>query len=82
MSAGANGTVLAAILTAYAELRGTLLELPPTATVAGERFASAGLRERAIAIPRSFSDPLSRGADAYLVSDILHDWTTCTHVQF
>ncbi|MEV6227363.1 methyltransferase [Saccharopolyspora shandongensis] len=71
---GGDGTVLAAILHAHPGLRGRVLDLPPTATVADDRFAAAGLDGRAGAVSGSFFDPLPVGADAYLLSDILPDW--------
>jgi 2,7-dihydroxy-5-methyl-1-naphthoate 7-O-methyltransferase len=71
---GGNGTVLAAILQAHPTLRGRVLDLSPTATAATDRFAAAGLADRAGAVPGSFFEPLPSGADAYLVCDILHDW--------
>ncbi|RSM49163.1 methyltransferase [Amycolatopsis balhimycina DSM 5908] len=71
---GGNGTLLEAILLAHPELRGDVLDLAPSAAEATERFAAAGLADRAGAVAGSFFDPLPAGADAYLVSDILHDW--------
>jgi 2,7-dihydroxy-5-methyl-1-naphthoate 7-O-methyltransferase len=71
---GGDGTVLAAILRAHPDLRGRVLDLSPTAAAATDRFAVAGLDERAGAVSGSFFDPLPVGADAYLLSDILHDW--------
>jgi SAM-dependent methyltransferase len=71
---GGDGTVLAAILHAHPDLRGRVLDLSPTATAATDRFAAAGLDDRASAVSGSFFDPLPVGADAYLLSDILHDW--------
>ncbi|WP_433275200.1 methyltransferase [Pseudonocardia xinjiangensis] len=71
---GGDGTVLAAILTAHPDVRGRVLDLPPTATAAIGRFAATGLDDRAGAVSGSFFDPLLAGADAYLLSDILHDW--------
>jgi 2,7-dihydroxy-5-methyl-1-naphthoate 7-O-methyltransferase len=71
---GGDGTVLAAILRAHPDIRGRVLDLSPTAAAATDRFAAAGLEDRADAVPGSFFDPLPVGADAYLLSDILHDW--------
>jgi SAM-dependent methyltransferase len=71
---GGDGTVLAAILHAHPDLRGRVLDLAPTTTAATDRFAAAGLDDRASAVSGSFFDPLPVGADAYLLSDILHDW--------
>ncbi|TWF75913.1 O-methyltransferase [Pseudonocardia hierapolitana] len=71
---GGDGLVLAAILHAHPGLRGRVLDLHPTAAAAADRFARAGVGDRAAAVPGSFFDPLPTGADAYLLSDILHDW--------
>ena len=71
---GGDGMVLAAILQAHPDLRGRVLDLSPTATAAADRFAAAGLDDRARAVPGSFFDPLPAGADACLLSDVLHDW--------
>lgn len=71
---GGDGTVLATILHAHPDLRGRVLDLAPTATAATARFAAAGLSDRASAVTGSFFDPLPVGADAYLLSDILHNW--------
>jgi hypothetical protein len=66
--------VLAAIPHAHPEVRGRVLDLPPTAAAATARFAAAGLGDRAGMVAASFFDPLPRGADAYLLCDVLHDW--------
>jgi SAM-dependent methyltransferase len=71
---GGDGNLLAAILHAHPTLRGRVLDLAPSATAAADRFARAGIDNRAGAVSGSFFDPLPAGADAYLLSDILHDW--------
>jgi 2,7-dihydroxy-5-methyl-1-naphthoate 7-O-methyltransferase len=71
---GGDGPLFLEILHAHPDVTGRILDLEPTATAAGERLAAAGLQHRASAIAGSFFDPLPAGADAYLLSDILHDW--------
>jgi 2,7-dihydroxy-5-methyl-1-naphthoate 7-O-methyltransferase len=71
---GGEGTLLAAILHAHPEVRGRVLDLPPATAAATDRFAAAGLGARAGTVAGSFFDPLPVGADAYLLSDILHNW--------
>jgi hypothetical protein len=71
---GGDGALLAPILHAHPDVRGRVLDLSPAATAAIARFAAAGLDGRAGAVPGSFFDPIPVGADAYLLSDILHDW--------
>ncbi|MFD0205651.1 MULTISPECIES: methyltransferase [Saccharothrix] len=71
---GGDGTLLEAVLKVHPGVRGRVLDLPPTAAAATERFAAAGLGDRAGAVAGSFFDALPQGADAYVLSDILHDW--------
>jgi hypothetical protein len=71
---GGQGTVLAAILTTHPDLHGHLVDLAPTTARAATRFAAAGITDRVSITTGSFFDPLPTGADAYLLSDILHDW--------
>lgn len=58
---GGDGTVLAAILYAHPDLRGRILDLSPTTTAATDRFAAAGLDDRAGAVSGSFFDPCPWG---------------------
>ncbi|MFD2419777.1 methyltransferase [Amycolatopsis pigmentata] len=71
---GGNGALLRALLAEHPNLRGTLVDLPKPAEAAGHAFAAAGLADRADVVAGSFFDPLPAGADAYLLSDVLHDW--------
>lgn len=71
---GGDGPLFLEILHAHPGVTGRILDLEPTAAAAGERLTAAGLQHRASAIAGSFFDPLPAGADAYLLSDILHDW--------
>ncbi len=71
---GGDGTLLTAILCAHPGIRGRVLDRPATTAAAVDRFAAAGLGDRAGVVPGSFFDPLPGGADAYILSDILHNW--------
>jgi hypothetical protein len=71
---GGQGTVLSAILHAHPAVHGRLVDLAPTAAQAAQEFIAAGLNGRAQAIAGSFFEPLPEGSDAYILSDILHDW--------
>lgn len=71
---GGDGVLLVPILQAHPGVQGRVLDLPPTAAAAAQRIAASGLDDRAGAVAGSFFDPLPAGADAYLLSDILHDW--------
>ncbi|WP_414943989.1 methyltransferase [Amycolatopsis sp. cmx-11-32] len=69
-----HGSLLAAILTANPSVRGHLVDLAPTAAGAEKELRAQGLEDRTEVTAGSFFDPLPAGADAYLLSDILHDW--------
>jgi SAM-dependent methyltransferase len=71
---GGSGAVLAALLRANPRLHGTLVDLPGPAGRARRRFAEAGLAGRTTVVAGSFFDPLPAGADAYLLSGVVHDW--------
>ncbi|RSN31235.1 methyltransferase [Amycolatopsis sp. WAC 04169] len=71
---GGHGSLLAAILKANPSMRGHLVDLAPTAAAAEAELREQGLGDRVEVSAGSFFDPLPAGADAYLLSDILHDW--------
>jgi SAM-dependent methyltransferase len=71
---GGDGPLFIEILRAHPDVTGHILDLEPTAIAASKRLVAAGLEHRASAIAGSFFDPLPTGADAYVLSDILHDW--------
>lgn len=71
---GGNGTLLAFILTAHPGLRGTLVDLAAPAESARRTLGDAGVGDRCEVVAASFFDPLPAGADAYILSGVLHDW--------
>ncbi len=71
---GGDGSLLVAILRAHPRLSGTVVDLDGAVRAARESFAAAGLGGRADAVTGSFFDPLPAGADAYVLSLVLHDW--------
>ncbi|ONI76391.1 hypothetical protein ALI144C_37770 [Actinosynnema sp. ALI-1.44] len=72
---GGTGALLAAILHASPDIHGVLVD--QTATVAeGQRYLAAqGLADRATAVVGDFFEALPSGADVYVLSNILHDWS-------
>jgi 2,7-dihydroxy-5-methyl-1-naphthoate 7-O-methyltransferase len=71
---GGTGTLLGEILLRHPWLRGTLVDLPDTASRAREHLAGLDLGDRCEIVAQSFFDPLPPGADAYLLNRIIHDW--------
>jgi hypothetical protein len=72
---GGTGGLLAQTLAAHPELRGILLELPDAIRRARPALAEAGVADRVELVEGSFFDGVPAGADAYLLSRVLHNWT-------
>jgi hypothetical protein len=71
---GSDGSLLAAILARHPEMRGVLFDLPDVVESAAGRLAEWGIAERCETVGGDFFDRLPDGADAYIVSNVLHDW--------
>lgn len=72
---GHLGVILMALLRKHPHLHGTLVDLKNVAEQAAARFAHSDVADRATAVVGSFFDPLPQGADVYLISAILADWS-------
>ena len=60
---------------AYDHLQATVFDLPFVCDLTRERVTSAGMGDRIDFVAGDFfADPLPRGHDAILLSNILHDW--------
>jgi O-methyltransferase domain/IclR helix-turn-helix domain len=69
---GGTGTLLAEVLQRHAAVRGVLFDLPRTiahVTPALQRFA-----DRCEAVGGDFFEAVPAGADAYMLSHVVHDW--------
>ena len=71
---GGNGAVLIHLLQRRADLRGIVLELPHVAAEARAEIEKAGLAGRCDVIAGSYFEEVPAGADAYVLSHILHGW--------
>lgn len=71
---GGTGALLAEVLRAHPEIRGTLVDLPRAVARSGEVFQAAGVADRATAVAQSFFNPLPGGADLYILKSVIHDW--------
>jgi hypothetical protein len=72
---GGNGALLISLLRAQPHLRATLVDQPTTVAAAKQALAEAGSSARCEVVTGSFFDPLPAGADTYLLSSIVHDWS-------
>lgn len=71
---GGTGSLLAAILQARPQVRGTLVDMPRAVAGSAEVFREAGVRDRAAAVAQNFFDPLPAGGDLYTLKNVLCDW--------
>lgn len=71
---GGNGGLMLSLLKAYPRLSGIVFDQPLAAERAKQRIATAGLADRCQVLSGSFFDAIPRGADAYLLKEVLIDW--------
>jgi len=71
---GGDGTLLAEALRAEQGLQGVLFDLASGLESAAETLAAAGVAERCRAVPGDFFASVPKGADAYLLKQVIHDW--------
>ncbi|WP_060572843.1 MULTISPECIES: methyltransferase [unclassified Pseudonocardia] len=72
---GGTGALLRHVLTARPSCRGMLLDLPDVAQRAHDELTAAGLASRCDVMLGDFFEAVPGGADVYLLSFVLHDWT-------
>ncbi len=71
---GGHGVLISAVLVANPKLRGLLFDLPHAREGATRTLAEAAVRERCDIISGDFFQEIPKGADAYLLSAVIHDW--------
>ena len=71
---GGNGLLLSAILAAHPHLHGILFDLPRVTAQARLQLEASGVAGRCEIRGGDFFENVPSGADAYLMSHILHDW--------
>jgi predicted O-methyltransferase YrrM len=71
---GSYGALLSTVLRAAPDARGVLFDQPHVAAIAAERLAAGDVADRCSTVGGDFFAELPDGADAYLLSQILHDW--------
>jgi hypothetical protein len=71
---GGHGALLATVLTAHRTARGVLFDLPHVIRGAGAPLERAGVADRCELVGGSFFEAVPAGGDAYLLSNIIHDW--------
>ena len=71
---GGRGALLAAILARHPNVRGVLFDQPHVVAEAEQELQAAGVADRCRVVGGSFFDAVPEGGDAYVLSNILHDW--------
>lgn len=71
---GGRGQILGAILAAHQHLKGILFDLPQGVAGAPSHLASRGVADRCTIVAGDMFESVPRGGDAYILSQILHDW--------
>lgn len=72
---GATGNMLAAILSHHAEPRGILFDRPHVVRDAPALLSAKGVSHRVRIEAGSFFESVPVGADVYILSHIIHDWS-------
>lgn len=72
--AGGVGTLLIALLSAHSGMRGVLFDLPHVVQSARRRITQAGLAQRCEVQSGDLLAGVPPGADAYILSRVIHDW--------
>lgn len=78
---GGGGALLAAILTAYPNLRGMLVDHPEFIDAAAARFEKEGLAARSQVLAADLRQAVPPGADVYLLKHVLHGCDDATAVE-
>ena len=78
---GGRGGLLAVILSANPHLKGVLFDLPTVVTDAEEELSRARVTSRCVVVGGDFFESVPVGNDAYLLSNVIHDWDDDHAVQ-
>jgi hypothetical protein len=79
---GSHGMALAIILADNPEMRGILFDLPEVVADAFDFLKCRGVHQRIEIRGGNFFESVPKGADAYLLKHVLHDWSDedCLHI--
>jgi hypothetical protein len=71
---GGRGGLLAAILSANPHLEGVLFDVATVVAESGDELSGAEVVDRCQVVSGDFFESVPEGGDAYLLSNIIHDW--------
>jgi ubiquinone/menaquinone biosynthesis C-methylase UbiE len=71
---GGRGAQVIALLRSYPHLQATLFDTPEVVAEGRAQLEAAGVADRCVAVEGDFFTDVPKGADAYILKYILHDW--------
>jgi ubiquinone/menaquinone biosynthesis C-methylase UbiE len=71
---GGPGILISEILVQFPEMNGIVADIPFVIEMAEETIQEKGLEDRCQTVVCNFFNEIPEGSDAYLLSNILHDW--------
>ena len=71
---GGHGSVVAAILQRYPQMKGILFDLDHVVRGAGPHLQAMGVADRCAVESGSFFESVPAGGDTYIMKNIIHDW--------
>jgi 2-polyprenyl-3-methyl-5-hydroxy-6-metoxy-1,4-benzoquinol methylase len=71
---GGHGFLLASILTKYSTVKGILYDMPAIVAEAEKQLLAHGVTDRCETVGGNFFESVPKGADAYIMKHIIHDW--------
>jgi C-methyltransferase len=78
---GGRGNLLETILDDCPETRGVLFDLPEVVEAAKERYADSASLPRMEFLSGNFVETIPSGGDAYLMKNVLHDWSDVVAIK-
>lgn len=78
---GGTGNLIINILRRHSHLKGVIFDVPHVADAARARLAEEGLSGRCSVESGSFFERVPSGADAYILSHIIHDWDEASCIK-
>ena len=78
---GGDGTLLVEILRTHPHLHGVLFEVPAVAARADAVLDAVEVGPRCQVLAGDFFEQVPRGADCYVLANVLHDWDDARSIQ-
>lgn len=71
---GGVGALMVEVLTVHPSIKGTITDLPSVVEIADKVIRARGMQDRCQVVAGDFFESVPEEGDAYLLSNIIHDW--------